>query len=129
MNRVTIRYLLSHYREKIYGWLSSMIDDFSQTKSLSNSAAHADSSPAFVEDPNQSIESLPLLSKEELRMLTVWQGKAGDALSAEPVHHLFEEHALNHPAKDAIIYQTERLSYSELNNRTNRLAHYLLAQL
>src|SRR5215213_3981501 len=41
------------------------------------------------------------------------------------LHELFEEQVERSPEADAVIYDEERISYRELNERANRLAHYL----
>jgi amino acid adenylation domain-containing protein len=41
-------------------------------------------------------------------------------------HHLFERHAAMHPASTAASFLDERLTYAELNERSNRLANYLI---
>jgi amino acid adenylation domain-containing protein len=42
------------------------------------------------------------------------------------VHELFEEQALGNPKATAASYGQEKLSYTELNARANKLAHFLL---
>ncbi|MCS3519238.1 amino acid adenylation domain-containing protein [Bradyrhizobium elkanii] len=41
------------------------------------------------------------------------------------LHELFEEQAARSPAADAVIWEGHRLSYRELDERANRLAHLL----
>ncbi|MBD0265517.1 MAG: amino acid adenylation domain-containing protein, partial [Tolypothrix sp. Co-bin9] len=41
------------------------------------------------------------------------------------IHHLFEAQVLCSPTSIAIEFEGKRLSYQELNQRVNRLAHYL----
>lgn len=42
------------------------------------------------------------------------------------IHELFEQHAKAHPNHAALIFEDKQLSYSELNERANQLAHYLI---
>ncbi|WP_155731781.1 AMP-binding protein, partial [Pseudoalteromonas luteoviolacea] len=44
------------------------------------------------------------------------------------LHELFEAQAARHPEKTALVYESSRLSYDELNRRANQLARYLTAQ-
>ncbi|WP_155731760.1 AMP-binding protein, partial [Pseudoalteromonas luteoviolacea] len=44
------------------------------------------------------------------------------------LHELFEAQAAHHPEKTALVYESSRLSYDELNRRANQLACYLTAQ-
>ncbi len=41
------------------------------------------------------------------------------------IHKIFENQVLNHPNAAAIIYEDTSLSYEELNQKANQLAHYL----
>ena len=44
------------------------------------------------------------------------------------MHRLFESACTRFPDADAVVFEGERLSYSELNMRANRIAHYLIAR-
>ncbi|MCZ4287196.1 AMP-binding protein, partial [Marinobacter salarius] len=46
----------------------------------------------------------------------------------EPVHRLFERQVAAHPDREALVFGAERLSYTNLDARANRLAHYLIGQ-
>jgi amino acid adenylation domain-containing protein len=43
------------------------------------------------------------------------------------IHHLFEEQVARDPEATALVFESEVLSYGELNVRANRLAHRLIA--
>jgi amino acid adenylation domain-containing protein len=43
-----------------------------------------------------------------------------------PVHLLFEEQTRIQPGAIALLFEEEQLSYTELNQRANQLAHYLI---
>src|SRR5437868_7766977 len=47
-------------------------------------------------------------------------------LSQTCVHHLFGDHAEATPAAVALVFAEARITYSELNQRANQLAHYLI---
>ena len=42
------------------------------------------------------------------------------------IHELFEEQVRRKPQAMAVVHEGERLSYGELNERANQLAHHLL---
>ena len=44
------------------------------------------------------------------------------------IHELFEEQVKLHPDAVALIFENEELSYQELNQKANQLAHYLVTQ-
>ncbi|HYN20668.1 MAG TPA: amino acid adenylation domain-containing protein, partial [Thermoanaerobaculia bacterium] len=41
------------------------------------------------------------------------------------VHHLFAEHAVRTPEAEAVVFREERLTFRELDSRSNRLARHL----
>ncbi|ARU63056.1 hypothetical protein CBW65_20310 [Tumebacillus avium] len=81
----------------------------------------------IVADPGQKITELPLLTRAEAEQLS---GVKGGAREFAPLclHELFERQAARTPDAPAILSAAGVLSYSELNARANRLAHYLQGQ-
>ena len=41
------------------------------------------------------------------------------------ISELFEEQALKNPDNTALVFEDQKLTYKELNERSNQLAHYL----
>ncbi|MCJ8273490.1 MAG: amino acid adenylation domain-containing protein, partial [Psychrosphaera sp.] len=84
---------------------------------------------AMSADANCHVNELPLLADEELQYLlhTVNDTKA-DNPQALLVHQLFERQAQQYPDKTALVANDICLSYFEVNQQANRLAHYLRAQ-
>ncbi len=81
---------------------------------------------AIAENPNQRLASLPLLDDEERRRLLVeWNATEADYSATSCIHHLFELQAERMPAATAVIFNGERLSYGQLNERANQLARRL----
>ncbi|MCB0080764.1 MAG: amino acid adenylation domain-containing protein, partial [Caldilineaceae bacterium] len=83
----------------------------------------------IVEQPSQSIATLPLFSPTELAQI-VAAGTGSELPEAADLclHYLFEWQALRAPEAPAIFYQTQVISYGELNAMANRLAHALLEE-
>jgi amino acid adenylation domain-containing protein len=80
----------------------------------------------LVADEKQVVERLPLLSEEERqRVVYEWNETEWDYPSEKCVHELFEEQAERTPEAIAVEYDEQRLTYRELNRRSNQLAHYL----
>src|SRR5438552_1573893 len=46
----------------------------------------------------------------------------------EYIHNQFEAQVEKSPDAVAVVYEDQQLTYAELNERANRLAHYLLAR-
>jgi len=81
---------------------------------------------AAVEDPQQRITDLPLLTEAEKEELKKgWSGAQSDYDREICVHQLFESQAEKTPDALAIEFEGEQLSYEELNCRANRLARHL----
>jgi amino acid adenylation domain-containing protein len=81
---------------------------------------------AMVADDAQTIDRLPMVSEGERdQVLYGWNETKAEFPSGKCVHELFEEQVARTPQAVAVIYEEERLSYGELNERANRLAHYL----
>src|SRR6185369_13829172 len=75
---------------------------------------------------DQQISRLPLLSEEETaQQLITWNETAVAYPHHLTLHQLFEEQAAATPAAVALISEAEQISYGELNERANQLAHYL----
>ena len=82
----------------------------------------------FVENPDQPLHSLSLLSQHEQNILSTWHGKTSTSRVVKTVQELFEEQATLNAEKNAVCCKAETLSYQELNDRANRFAHYLMEQ-
>ena len=81
---------------------------------------------ATVVAPQTSQSHFPILTDAEQRQILVdWNSTDKDYPKDACLHHLFETHARQQPDAIAILYKDERISYSELDKRSNQLAHYL----
>ncbi|MFN7216594.1 amino acid adenylation domain-containing protein, partial [Microcystis sp.] len=81
---------------------------------------------AIVENPRQSLASLPLLNpEEEYQLLEGWNETKADYSYNKCIHQLIEEQAARTPDAVAVVFENQQLTYAELNSRANQLAHYL----
>ncbi|WP_232463571.1 non-ribosomal peptide synthetase [Tumebacillus avium] len=79
-----------------------------------------------LERPDTPLAQLNLLSAAEREALLAEElAMADDARRSQAVHHLFEEQAARTPDRIAVEYAGQTLTYRELNERANRLAHHL----
>ncbi|MBV9788006.1 MAG: amino acid adenylation domain-containing protein, partial [Chloroflexi bacterium] len=78
----------------------------------------------IVADAAQPIGSLPLLTDAEQHQLVEWNATAMPypALAA---HQLVEQQTLRTPDSVAVIFENQQLTYRDLNQRANQLAHHL----
>ncbi len=85
---------------------------------------------SIVTDPTQPVQTLPMLTEAECHQLLVeWNATQADYSCSQLVHQLVEVHAEQRPEASAVVYPTPganlSLTYRELNQRANQLAHYL----
>ncbi|WP_339505384.1 non-ribosomal peptide synthase/polyketide synthase [Pseudomonas sp. RL_105y_Pfl2_101] len=82
----------------------------------------------IVNDPQQRVGELALLAPADYRqVVTEWARHDTTWPSERPVHELFEAQAQRSPDAIALICDGQRLSYGQLNARSNRLARTLVA--
>ncbi|WP_422396269.1 amino acid adenylation domain-containing protein [Pseudomonas trivialis] len=83
---------------------------------------------AVVDDPRSVLAQLPMLGEAQRRvMLEDWNAPAS-GVAAQAVHRLFEAQAERQPERQALALDDQTLSYGELNQQANRLAHLLMAR-
>lgn len=81
---------------------------------------------SIVENPDQSLSDLSLLTESERRKLLVeWNDTTAEFSSDACIHELFEAQVARTPDAIAAEFQGEQLTYRELNARANQLARYL----
>ncbi len=80
---------------------------------------------AVIEQPGLHLSELPLLSTEERRQVLVdWNATAAE-VPAVTLHGWIEERVRQTPDAVAVELEASRLTYRELDERANRLAHHL----
>jgi amino acid adenylation domain-containing protein len=80
----------------------------------------------IVAVPAQQIKELPLLTAvERQQLLYGFNDTAVDYPADSCIHQLFEQQAERTPDAIALVYEKQQLTYRQLNQRANQLAHYL----
>jgi amino acid adenylation domain-containing protein len=81
---------------------------------------------AVVSDINRPLSAVPLTSGRERQQL-LFEFNRTDAHYPrdKTIHRLFEQQVEKAPGNTAVIYNGRKLTYRELNNKVNRLAHLL----
>ncbi|MEH2064608.1 MAG: amino acid adenylation domain-containing protein [Nostoc sp.] len=80
----------------------------------------------IVANPDLPISELPLLTAgEQYQVLVDWHGKQADYPQNTCIHQWFETQAKRTPNNIAVSFENQQLTYQELNQRANQLAHYL----
>ncbi|MBW4511501.1 MAG: amino acid adenylation domain-containing protein [Scytonematopsis contorta HA4267-MV1] len=81
---------------------------------------------AIVANPKDRIENLPLLSAtERQQLLAVGNNNNIPPVQDKCVNQLFEEQVERVPEAVAVMHLNQQLTYRQLNERANQLAHYL----
>lgn len=80
----------------------------------------------IVTNPQQKVGELPLLTDPEKQQILVeWNQTQVPYGDHQCIHQLFEEQVAKNPDAVAVIYEQESLTYQQLNQKANQLAHYL----
>ena len=81
---------------------------------------------SLVAQPDAGIAQLNLLSDAQRHLLLdEWNDTSATYSLDRCLHELFEAQAQRTPAHIAVVYQDQKLTYAELNERANQLANHL----
>ena len=80
---------------------------------------------SVVDDPNQAISFLPMVTVAEKEQLIKWNDTEIDYPRSMCLHQLFEEQVQRTPDAVAVDFEHQQLTYGDLNRRANQLAHSL----
>ncbi len=80
---------------------------------------------SIVVNPERRLLDLDLLPAAERQQLLVDWNQTALPLPECGIHDLFEQQAEQTPDAVALAFETQRLTYQELNQQANQLAHYL----
>ncbi|MEH1767282.1 MAG: amino acid adenylation domain-containing protein [Nostoc sp.] len=80
----------------------------------------------IVANPEHQLSELPLLTELEQHTLLVdWNDTSVEYPQQQCIHQLFEAQVERTPDAIAVVFEDQQLTYGELNQRANQLAHYL----
>jgi amino acid adenylation domain-containing protein len=79
----------------------------------------------IVADPSQMIDRLPLLPSEERQLLASWNQPQAVYPHDGSIQQLVEAQVVRSPEAVAVRWADRSLTYQELNQRANQLAHHL----
>ncbi len=79
--------------------------------------------------PTKNVHAIEFLNERERHQsLLEWNNTQADYPQERCVHELFEEQVNTNPDAIALVFEEQKLSYRELNNHANQLAHYLVTE-
>lgn len=81
---------------------------------------------SIIADPQKAVSRLQLLTDvEQHQILTEWNDTRADFPRDKCIHQLFEAQVAKTPDAVAVVCEDRRLTYRELNARSNQLARHL----
>ncbi|WP_328755337.1 amino acid adenylation domain-containing protein [Streptomyces sp. NBC_00269] len=112
----------------IAGSLEYALDLFDQERAEQISHWLTHLLTAATHHPDQPISTLQLLTQEEEEQVLISFNTSSHTIEAGTLPVLFKAQAERAPDAPAVVFEGVTLTYRELNERANRLAHLLLAQ-
>ncbi len=83
----------------------------------------------LVNDVEKDFRNQSILSLDEYhQFLTRWNVPSTRPIKNKTIHQLFEEQVAKTPEHIAIVFKQQKLTYRELNHRSNQLARYIKHQ-
>ncbi|MEO1521594.1 MAG: amino acid adenylation domain-containing protein, partial [Cyanobacteria bacterium J06633_2] len=79
----------------------------------------------IVEKPTTALSSLPILTRAEQQLLVEWNKTQTEYPQDKCIHQLFEGQVNCRPEAVAAMFGEQQITYQDLNQRANKLAHYL----
>ncbi|MEG3875944.1 amino acid adenylation domain-containing protein [Microcoleus sp. herbarium7] len=81
---------------------------------------------SIVANPDRPISELPILTaKQREQLLLEWNNTRTTYPQDASLHQLFERQVEHFPDSLALIERSEKVTYGQLNQKVNQLAHYL----
>ncbi|MCL6755247.1 amino acid adenylation domain-containing protein [Nostoc sp. CCCryo 231-06] len=80
----------------------------------------------IVDRPQQPINTLPLMTAPELLQLQRWNRTETDYPHDKTLVEIFEQQVTKTPNNLALVFESQSLTYQQLNQKANQLAHYLI---
>ncbi|HET8846170.1 MAG TPA: amino acid adenylation domain-containing protein, partial [Ktedonobacteraceae bacterium] len=117
---------LTRTAQGLQGWLEYSTDLFSQITIERMSANFQVLLEGIVAQMDTPVALLPLLTEEErMRELVAWNASRRDFHQQASLPAAFEAQVRRTPENVAIVYEEQPLSYRELDQQANQLAHAL----
>ncbi|MEH2135788.1 non-ribosomal peptide synthetase [Nostoc sp.] len=80
----------------------------------------------IIDKPQQFIKTLPLLTEVEREQLENWNQTQADYPLNQTLVDMFEAQVAKTPDHHALLFESQSLTYQQLNQKANQLAHYLI---
>jgi aspartate racemase len=117
---------LVNSQPSLTGWVVYNTDLFEAATIERLLAAFRTLLEGIVADPERRLSDLPLLTEAERRQLLVeWNETHQDYPKVTSVHQLIESQVERTPDHTAVVFEDQRLTYQEINEKANQLAFLL----
>lgn len=79
----------------------------------------------IINNPQQTLAQLPILTSTERQQLLIDWNNTQQNYPDKCIQQIFEEQVNNNPNAIALTHNNNQLTYQQLNEQSNQLAHYL----
>ncbi|MEZ4692105.1 MAG: amino acid adenylation domain-containing protein [Ignavibacteria bacterium] len=126
VSKFDLVYSLTETEDGLHGIVEYCTDLFKEETIIKMIAHFKNLLSSVVKDPEQKTGSLQMLSKEEEeKVVKEFNETASEYPSEKSIVDLFEEQVTLSPDAPAVLFENEKLTYKELDERSNQVAHYL----
>ncbi len=80
----------------------------------------------IINNPQQTLAELPILTATERQQLLIDWNNTQQNYPDKCIQQIFEEQVNNNPHAIALVHNNEQITYQQLNEQSNQLAHHLL---
>lgn len=113
-------------REELIGAIEFSKDVFDE-KTIEKMAQHFEILlEEILEKPGPIVNLSLLTCNEKNQILIEWNNTQKQYAEDKTIHQLFEEQVRKTPQNIAVVFEDVQLTYIELNEKANKLAHYLI---
>ncbi|GEO12156.1 non-ribosomal peptide synthetase [Segetibacter aerophilus] len=121
-----LSFFISETEVGLEGWVEYCTDIFSEKTIKQLIENFTELLTNISVNPIQKVGSIPILKKsEEHKLLIEFNDNKVAYPEDKSIVNLFEEQVSKTPFNQAVIFEEQKLTYAELNERANHLAHYL----
>jgi amino acid adenylation domain-containing protein len=112
--------------EGLLGWIEYSTDLFN-SDTINRMIGHLTTLlEGIVQNPEQTLINLPILTPAEQQQLLInWNNTHSNNWQKQCLHELFEEQVVKTPDTFAVVFEQQKITYQQLNQRANQLAHHL----
>jgi NRPS condensation-like uncharacterized protein len=126
VSKFDLVFSISETENGLHGIVEYCTDLFKEETIIKMIAHFKNILTSVVKDPQQKTGSLQMLSREEeQKVVREFNETASEYPSEKSIMDLFEEQVKLSPDAPAVLFENEKLTYKELDERSNQVAHYL----